>query len=187
MRHPMRWVLGLAAVLAVATGCEPSTAPTLPEPSGPALSLESSGYRLIESPLPEGLPAIEVSKLIGLSGGSLHLAGHSIEVPEGAVSVPTLFTLSLVTDGYVEVELTAVVSSISGSVLDVGGNGFGGSTVALTLSYAAATNVGDPDDLLILRMLKDGQVEALDVVVEPNGKRVTAQLDHFSRYCLASN
>lgn len=187
MRHPMRWVLGLAAILAVATGCEPATAPRLAEPSGPALSLESSDYRLIESPIPEGLPSIEVSKLIGLTGGALHLAGHSIQVPAGAVSLPTLFTMRLVTNGYVEVELTAVVSSISGDVIDVGENGFGSSTVALTLSYASATNVGDPDDLLILRMLEDGKVEALDVVVDASGKRVTAQLDHFSRYCLASN
>lgn len=187
MRHPMRWVLGLAAVLAITTGCEPSTAPALPEPSGPALSLESSGYRLIEGRLPEGLPEIEVSKLIDVSGGSIHLAGHSIEVPAGAVADPTLFTMSLVTNGYIEVELTAVVSSLLGGVLDVGGDGFGGKTVALTLSYATATNVEDPDDLLILRMLEDGRVEALDAVVDPSGKRVTAQLDHFSRYCLASN
>lgn len=187
MNAPSRYIALAGLFALVLAGCEPASEPAVSHLTGPSLDLSATGYHLIEGSPPAQAPEIEVSRLIGVDGGTVHLAGHSIAVPRGAVTAPTVFTMRLVTAGYVEVELDAVVTDALGGPVDVGGNGFGGSTVALTLSYAAAKNVDDPSDLLVIRMLDDGGIEPLDVVVDQKARTVTAQLDHFSKYCLASN
>lgn len=187
MHNLIRWASAPALLLVALAGCEPATEPSLSEPAVPALSHALADYQRIEAQNPKDLESLELSRLIDATGGAIHLGGHKIEVPAGAVTGPTLFTVSILRSGFVEVDLSAVVTDLLGETVDVGGQGFGGKTVALTLSYAAASNVGDPSKLLILRMLDDGSVEPLDVVVDEQGKTVTAQLDHFSRYCMASN
>jgi hypothetical protein len=187
MRNLFRWASVPALLLIALAGCEPATEPSQIERAVPATSHALADFQRIESQNPTTLDNLELSRLIDATGGAIHLGGHKIEVPAGAVTGPTVFTVSLLRSGFVEVELSAVVTDLLGETVDVGENGFGGKTVALTLSYAAASNVGDPSKLLILRMLDDGSVEPLDVVVDEQGKTVTAQLDHFSRYCMASS
>lgn len=187
----MRKILGRAFVpalfIAALAGCDAATDPAVQPPTEAALTLEQGGYTLVEGRLPAELESLDRSRLIGPDGGSIHLAGHAIEVPAGAVDEPTLFTMTVLANGHVEVELTAVVTDVLGETVDVGEAGFGEKSVALTLSYASAEDVDSPDDLLILRVLDDGVVEPLDVVVDSERRTVTARLDHFSRYCLASN
>jgi hypothetical protein len=187
MKNLIRWASVPALLLIALAGCEPATEPSLNDRAEPALSHALADYQRIEGWNPTELESLELSRLIDATGGAIHLGGHKIEVPAGAVTGPTLFTVSLLRSGFVEVDLSAVVTDLLGETVDVGSQGFGDKTVALTLSYAAASNVGDPSNLLILRMLDDGSVEPLDVVVDEQGKTVTAQLDHFSRYCMASS
>lgn len=184
--HWLRAALGTLLIAALG-GCERPADPSAVPSTGPAFSQNVADYVLIEGAIPSSILDLEVSKLIGPDGGSLSLAGHSIDVPAGAVDGVTLFTLTLLTNGYVEVELSAVLNGLLGGLLDVGEEGFGEETVALTLTYAWATNVEDPGDLVILRMLEDGKVEPLATTVDETGKTVTAELEHFSRYCMASN
>jgi hypothetical protein len=50
-----------------------------------------------------GIPQVTVGlaqKSIGLQGGTISLAGFEVEVPPGAVSVPTLFTIRIPLDSY---------------------------------------------------------------------------------------
>jgi hypothetical protein len=141
-------------------------------------------YTLIREPALGSV--LRLSKLIGPEGGLLEVGNHVLSVPRGAVSVPAIFTLLSLPTGYVEVELLALAPALLGRLSDVGSRGFR-RPVQLTLSYARATNVGDPDDLVILRLKPNGRHEPLRSSVDATARTVTAELGHFSRYCMASN
>ncbi len=202
-----RWVnrigaLALAAFIVVGTSsCSQDVIAPEPQPTPTETELLGLGgllngllgggpsqigeYTLVKERL--ALPLdLDLSKIIGINGGSLSLLGHTITVPAGAVDRPVLFTLIVARPGYVEVELDATISGLFGRIIDVGGNGFD-EPVDLTLSYSRATNVDDPSRLVILRRLPGGAIEEMPSTVDTQRKTVTAQLDHFSRYCLAAN
>lgn len=130
-----------------------------------------------------------LAKLLGRDGGILALLGHVIDVPAGAVSEPTIFSMTVIQGGYVEVELMATPKSLLSSLLfwrkveEVKFN----KPVDLSLSYARATNVTDPSRLKIMRVKADGRHEILPSVIDYEKKTVTAELDHFSRYCLIAD
>jgi hypothetical protein len=58
--------------------------------------------------------------------------------------------------------------------------------VQLSLSYAR-TDVDDPEDLVIVHILRDGTRIPLPSAVDKSRKLVTAELEHFSRYGLCTN
>lgn len=170
-------------------GCEVpqfSESPTAPRVEGPLRSEASveAEYTLVEGLVPSSIADLSASKLIGAEGGSVHLAGHSIAVPAGAVGEPAVFTLTLLTNGLVEVDIKAVAADLGGA--DVGEKGFA-KPVTLSLTYGWASNVSDPGKLLIVRRLGEDRFEPLKSTVSSTGKTVTALLDHFSAYCLATN
>jgi hypothetical protein len=105
------------------------------------------------------------------------------------VSEPTIFSMTVIQNGYVEVELTATPKSLLNSLFfwrkveEVQFN----VPVELSLSYAKATNVADPSRLRIMRVNPDGRHEILPSVVDTVNMTVTAELDHFSRYCMIAN
>jgi hypothetical protein len=148
---------------------------------------ETHEYTLIRETLPIGLD-LSTSSLIGASGGSISIAGHKLTIPKGAVSSPTLFTMTLPANGYVEVELTAIVTDILGNVIDVGLSGFN-KPVKLALTYARATNVTDPSKLFIAWMPDDNHDRHVPLPSDVNTKKklVTAEVSHFSKYCMASD
>src|SRR5688572_27410912 len=129
----------MALALTISAGCSTSETTLAPLDRQPAVVYGGGQeYTLVEGTLPLGLPSLEVARLIGVTGGSLSLAGHSITIPAGAVRTPTLFIMTLGTSGFVNVELTAV-RIVFGQRIDIGSFGFAnGETVKLTLSYAWA-------------------------------------------------
>jgi len=188
---PRRWKSLVACSLLsglLLTGCEPGNprgaqTPTAPAPA-PAADLSAGQYTLVESTLLSGLP--RTSALIGSTGGVLSLLGHTLSVPSGAVAQPTLFTMTALPTGRIEVELLALRISLLGQSIDVGSGGFqDGKTVRLTLSYAAATNVTDPSRLVVLYVRDDGAVEELPTTVDTVARTASVELEHFSRYCMA--
>lgn len=188
-------------VACAALSCAPDTGRELPlapetgavETTGSSNLLESSSsddgeqdYVRITDKLPSEIPSLQVSSIIGLLGGEVHLAGHVITVPAGAVSLPTVFTLTVATNGYVEVDIKALTTDLLGNTVNIGEKGFK-KPVTLTLTYARATNVTDPARLKLMRLNSDGRHEILPSTVSGNGKVVSAQLDHFSRYCMIAD
>lgn len=181
-------VLLLAATL---FGCDPraqapDVLPTSPE-HGPlaALSVSEAEYTLVEDPLLPGLSAedLTTSELIGATGGQLSLLGHTLTVPAGAVRAPTLFTITVLASGYVEVDLSAAVG-----LLDVGSKGFA-KPVPVSLTYSRATNLKKHDKPFVARIhsVDDySDLEPLESTIDAETQTVTAYLDHFSRYCLAT-
>jgi hypothetical protein len=129
---------------------------------------------------------LSIQGLIGWLGGVLELNGHSLAVPVGAVQLPTLFVMSTPSTTVIDVDLQALLPTLFNKLLDVGGLGFR-KPVTVTLSYARATNVTDPSRLYIARILPDGTYEKIPSTVDTKKKTVSAKLDHFSKYCMASN
>ena len=190
---PKRNLRGLVPglLLLLALGACDQSPNSSPSPTGPGDILSSGGtlggYTLVNDPILPRLISepVNVSKLIGLSGGSLELFGHRLTVPVGAVLEPTLFTLVALPSGHVEVHLTAVSTNLLGRVINVGSNGFR-KPVKVTLSYSRSTNVQDPSELFVLRakgLL--GEPQVMPSVVDELRQTVTADLDHFSRYYIA--
>lgn len=145
------------------------------------------GYTVITESMPRDLlPGVSLSSVIGIRGGRISIAGHVLEVPAGAVTVPTLFTLTVPLNGNVEVDLSATVTDVLGNVIDVGSKGFE-KPVKLTLTYARGTNVEDPADLFIAYMPNGdhSKHEKLPSKHEDKKKLVSTSLSHFSKYCMA--
>jgi hypothetical protein len=212
-RRFLKSVAFAAVALSLATiSCENSpTDPTQPEITAPAAQLtpptdvaaslnSTGGYFFVVQPeestssggLLGGLlsftkqtldSVLELTKIIGLRGGELSLNRHTLDVPRGAVLVPTAFTMKTNASGPVQVELRATIGFLFG-ILDVGSNGFL-KPVELSLSYAKATNVSYPSHLKIALLNDDGSIrEILPSVVDTQKKTVSAKLPHFSRYAM---
>lgn len=177
-------------------GAEQLTAPQellLSSPSKVVTAEDADGniesYTLVEEDgLLSSLTTLHVSELIGIDGGELTLLGHTLTVPAGAVDEPALFTLTVLADGYVHVDLMAVRLSLLG-LIDIGAQGFD-EPVEVTMTYERATNVPrrKQNDLVILRLNPDGfdaVHEVMPAQVDKKSKTVTTWLDHFSGYCMA--
>jgi hypothetical protein len=163
-----------------------------------AASLEAQGYTVITAPKQTTTSLLgwlvktvqaTLALLLGDDGGVLALLNHVLNVPAGAVDEPTLFSMTVLQNGYIEVELTATPKSLLRRLFfwrrveEVNFN----VPVELSLSYANATNVTDPSRLKIMRVNPDGRHEILPSIVDLENETVTAELDHFSRYCMIAN
>lgn len=175
-------------VLGTFAGCE-AGGPAAPELTAPSASTPSTAagdgsYTLVQAP---PLPALlETSEWVGRAGGTLRAGNHSLGVPAGAVHEPTLFTMAQLAGGTVQVELLALELDPLLGFVDVGSDGFhDGKRVRLTLSYAGAIDLPDPTRLRILRLEDDGTVTELPTTLDTAGRTVSAELEHFSRYCMA--
>ena len=184
-----RRVAPLALLLLAVASCNDITPTAVPNfEVQAAKSTSTSSYTVIEESLPKDLlPGVSLSAIIGITGGNISLAGHVLHVPAGAVTVPTLFTMVVPLNGYVEVDLSATVTDILGNVIQV--TKFS-KPLTLTLTYARAkTNVTDPSRLFIAYMPNGdhSKLEKLPSTVSTTNLTVSAKLDHFSKYCMATD
>lgn len=193
MRRLWKSLLLLPVLVGLAfAGCESASERSGQMPTEPQQLLgllgAPQGYTPLKDPLLPGITkSLSTGTLIGVDGGQVSLLGHTVVVPAGAVSTPTLFTITVLPTGYVEVDLSATISSALGTVLDVGGKGFL-KPVPVQLTYSRATNVGDPTRLRVLRinsLVGYGKFEVMKTEVDADSKTVSTSLDHFSRYIVA--
>lgn len=195
MRRCWKNVLTIPLVAAaVLAGCEAADTGSITAPAESRSGLlgllgsSTSRFTLVDDPLVPGITSsLSSSALIGLDGGTVTLLGHTLAVPAGAVPQPTLFTLTVLPTGYVEVDLTATVSSVLGLVLNVGSEGFL-KPVPVTLTYSRATNIDAPGELQIVHLrglLGYRDMMPLPSRVDLRNQTVTADLEHFSRYSIA--
>jgi hypothetical protein len=119
--------------------------------------------------------------LIGVSGGSIAVSGHTLKVPAGAVGQNTWFMLKVVGSNAIHVDLKAWRASDGQPVTQ-----FPNAPVQLTLD---ARNIGNLDPGMLIVYLRDdtydGRREAVPSVVDMNNWTVTGYLTHFSSYALA--
>ena len=173
--------LGSLALSLVLAGCESAndTALTGPGEKDEVLLTWRSddGYTLArETDATVGV----VTARIDEKGGVLSIGRHLLQVPAGAVSAPTLFTMHKL-PGEIKVGLTATRLLPN----DVGHAGFQ-KPVRLLLSYADAGNVTDAaaSRLVIMWEKPGGALEAQPSWVDTGTKVVQANLSHFSDYNL---
>lgn len=121
-----------------------------------------------------------VSATIGEYGGELKLGSkYKLTVPAGAVSAPTVFSMSKLDGDHARFSLTATRGLIPNNV---GEAGFA-KPLTLSVSYAGVENL--PSDLSALKVFwlkTDGSSEAQPSVVDVTGQRVDGELTHFSDY-----
>lgn len=122
--------------------------------------------------------------VIGPEGGRLALREHLLEVPSGAVSAPTTFTMRLKDLEHIEVDLRAV-SVLNGVTIDVGAAGFA-RPVQLTLSYSSVTEQVDEGKLLILWARPSGDLSPVPSEINASERLVRARIDHFSGYVIGT-
>ena len=149
-------------------------------------------YTLVQEPILTGLVGTadqllsSVTRLIGVTGGTLTHMDHRLVVPSGAVDLPTTFTLGVALSGFTQVDLTAMAPGNSG-LMNVGEAGFN-TPVRLDMTYERATNVNNPRKLVILRLNPLGMShlhEVMPTTVDTRLERATTWLDHFSGYAMA--
>ena len=193
----IRSVVAIAATLILAS-CADSAGPESESvsPVQPQAGLISDALNLLKAPPPSEytliteptlLGDLDLSKLIGLNGGTITVAGITLTVPKGAITVPTLFTVAALPTSVIDASLTATTTNLLGLVTDVGSIGFK-KPVTITMSYARATNVKDPSKLfLVYYDYANNKLVKLPSVVDTRNKTVSAQVDHFSKYGMAEN
>lgn len=184
MRIPRIWAVVVGAVVALApVGCDNAdlTRQLRPEPAVEAEHRAQGLQKLRSGRAAAAAAPSKATRVFGPNGGVLEHDGHRLVVPAGAVSSPTQFSLTSVTDGFVEVDLRALNGK-----RDVGEEGFA-VPVVLQLSYRDAQLPADPAQIAIVWVREDGTMEPLPSRVDLAAQTVTADLDHFSRYAAATN
>lgn len=179
-----RWLskMTFAFMAAVAlVGCHELEAPTAPE--APAMqpgllgdlgsTLGGVTQRLTATLLLcSPLPAQRVQQTVGASGGVINIGPHRLEIPAGALSRPTTITAEIPSE-----RINSIRFSPEGLRFR--------SQARLTMSYANCTLaillpkkiVYTSESLTLLEILR-----SIDLSSQ---KKVSAPLDHFSRYAVA--
>lgn len=180
MLSPRLRVPILAAALALVASCStdvptgPSSSPT------PVTGRLLSGNGLLGTGLGEGLltctplPASRVEQTVGPEGGVVQIGPHTLMVPAGALTSPVTIAAEISPD------------SVNSIRFAPEGLTFGSHPARLTMSYANCSLLGQlapkrivytTDLLQILQWLL-----SLD---DPLHQRVSADVQHFSRYAIA--
>ena len=172
MRQPRRFTYFLFGLFLAVAACYSEQGMPL-EPEGPSLASGPGklGTLLLSCrPLPYSVS----SASIGSNGGTLKFGPHTLVVPKGALRQTVTIRAEV---------LPGTANSVRFSPK---GLGFGNGGAALTLSYSNCSGPGmllpkqvayTDEELYVLYLLK-----SVDNLVQ---KKVTGQLQHFSRYAVA--
>ena len=174
MRRLPRWLVGPTTLaLAMFTACGE---PTAPDGTDAADELLLSGPKLVVCPTSESRT---VTGLIDpLLGGTLSLGATSIEIGAGAVTTPTLLTVTIPASKYVEVEITAL--GVEHFLFE--------REVAITIDYARCTRSdidAAPLSAWYIEGLTDTPLENMGGVDDKQRRTVRFTTDHLSSYALA--
>lgn len=170
------WKRILAAVLPVLvsvfalSGCEPSTPTPL---SGPSFNTTGTIKRVKKT-----IPVFSVTAIVGSEGGTIGNSDFSLTIPAGAVDVPTVFAVTSLSSGYLELELTATAAG-SAITNDIGAAGFK-VPLSFKLNYSGANN--STENLVMIWVRPDGVLEPVKSEVIKSLKLLKGELTHFSAY-----
>ena len=172
-------VLSALALTLVMWGCDTASESALVGPGERSDVLHAgtayNGYTVaFENDISVGF----VSAVIGQAGGALAIGQHHLSVPAGAVTGPTLFTMTRVNDKNLQVDLTATRALPN----DVGRVGFR-VPLKLTVNYRSI-RIPDPTQLKVVWIKPDGTTVPQETEVDTKGKFVIGSLNHFSAYAL---
>jgi hypothetical protein len=173
MRGLPRTLVGLSSLaLATLTACGEPTAP--PRSASPLIGFETA--KLVSCPSKESESSAAL--VTPLDGGTISVGGTQIAIPAGAVTTPTLFTVTVPASKYVEVEITAL--GVEHFLFD--------RDVTITIDYGRCTR-SDIDAAPLTAWYIDG---ITDTPLSPMGgvddkvaRTVTFTTGHLSSYAIA--
>jgi hypothetical protein len=173
--------LVLVLILVGLSSCGPTDGPTAPDVSEQPSLLLGNGGGLLGTGIGTGLlgctplPYARTDQTVGPAGGTILVGPHRLMVPAGALAAPVLITAEAPSDSVNSVRL-----------LPHGLTFAQGKPARLTLSYANCSLLGQ---LLPKRIVYTSDLlEILQWLVsldEPLARRVSTNLEHFSRYAIA--
>ncbi|HET8654551.1 MAG TPA: hypothetical protein VFL93_03475 [Longimicrobiaceae bacterium] len=179
----LKLVLLPLLTLAAVQGCERSATPLIPVDPVFAVAPQHGLHKVRDRGRAHS--STDAAAVIGPEGGVVELGSHRLIVPEGAVAHPTRFSMHLVDGGFVEVDLNAASSS-HGPKNDAGKRGFS-RPVTLELGYDDAAAADTTGDLVIAWVQPDGTLQPLRSTRDESQHVISAELQHFSPYALASD
>lgn len=173
MSLPARSAFVVFVALTV-SGCADSPRRTDKIVGPPSLDVSAS-RTLLQCPTSQSASAVG---LLGPLGGVVSLGGHSVVVPFGAVSLPTLITLRAPASSYVEVDVTAndLLSFLFRR------------PVSITIDYSrclAEATAGAPLAVWHIDPQTKALLEPMGGVDDPVRRRITFQTGHLSGYAIA--
>jgi hypothetical protein len=182
--------LSALALTLVAWGCDSLNESALvgpnEAPSADVISLnttsDSTSYKLMAN---SSKTTYLLSEVVGPQGAYFESGKYSLAIPAGAVTEPTLFTVTVLGDGYYSAEFHATRVDELGNTVDVGAQGF---NVPLVVTFPYnAKKFPDPSKLAIA-WLKDGtytgELLPLTTVADKRQQKLSALLHHFSSYAV---
>ena len=174
MRGLPRRLIGLSSLaLAAFTACGE---PTAPAGSDAASGLFSSDTKLVVCPTSE---THSTSALISpLLGGTISLDGTSIAIPAGAVTTPTLLTVTIPASRFVEVRITAL--GVAHFLFE--------QDVEITIDYGRCTRSdidANPLSAWYIDGLTGTPLENMGGVDDKQARTVRFSTDHLSSYAIA--
>ncbi len=170
-RHGLKTFAVILAVVAAAACDSPKSTATR-SVLGPRFDASSAGsFTFLTS---DATGDQTKTATIDQRGGAIRFQGSVLVVPPNAVPGPTSFTFRLHVQPVMGAELTAVdASGQKVTVFPV--------PLTLTLSYARAKNqIPDPSKLVIVWVENGTVLGVLPSTPDVQGKKVTAQVTHFS-------
>lgn len=163
--------LAMAAALALATSCGEQRATALRR-AAPATS--ASAATLLSCPT---TTTQTTSALIGVLGGTVSLAGSSISIPAGALTVPTLITVTIPAGQFMEVDVQA--NALTSFLFN--------QPVSITIDYSRCSQNLSNTSLSVWNI--DEQTKALlenmGGVNDPLTESITFTTGHLSGYAVA--
>jgi hypothetical protein len=155
------------------------------DPTGIGPGSDAPSLRVAASPesdTPGGLLYCPVKRaksstqVIDSRGGSLRLAGHSIDVPAGAVLAPTAFTISVPASANMEIDISAAGDEHYRFARPV----------EITISYKRCDKQGPFDfSVWYIDRATGALLERMDGVDDKRHRSVTFLSDHLSGYAIA--
>ncbi len=168
-------LVALLAVVGLATACDSPNQIATKSIVGPRHDVATSGgYTLMTT---DATSDQTKSAIIDETGGFIRFQGSALIVPANAVSGPTTFTMRLHTQPYMGADLSAVdANGLPVTIFPV--------PLTLTLSYARAKNQLPTDaSKVLVAWIENGVILGmLPSAADIQGKKVTAQVTHFSEY-----
>lgn len=163
----------LGAVLLVAGGCSDAAQPIAVVETGPFLAAGSGGPDVSRLARFHNRPQVTIAwakKWIGPEGGRLDFQGFAIEVPAGAVSKVTMFSIRLPVDPKGSEHVVAEFGPHNASFAQ---------PVAIELPYAGTSIEGAGQPTVVWW---NSEWVDMGATVTSDGTRLRTLTDHFSTY-----
>ena len=148
------------------------------QPGGPITStadVSTGSPQLVQCPSSQSVSTIGV---VGFPGGTINIGPASVVIPRGALSLPTLITVTVPASPYMEVDVRA--NNFTSFLFN--------SPISLTIDYSRcdpASTDGQALSVWHIDQASKALLENMGGVNDPVQRKITVSLPHLSGYAIA--